>query len=332
MGSTFQASGTAQFSPKKASLYPAYSISAQGVLSAGRQGSLFSSGSLFSVPEDQQQHVEKEEELCRAICTIFNSDSESEEDSCSKQAAKKRRCSQAHGKLPGGHEGSESSNQSEGSIIRDSLGFKSANAIKLSSQEGSISGSLGGLSSCSTPLGHESGDEQRSRKHKVEWTQELHERFVNAVETLGADKAVPSKILEHMGPIAAGLTRQNVASHLQKHRTRRRSQNDFCKAAPYCPPAAYHCWSPFSPPGAMIGMQPHMMGAPVCGMPAMAWPVAMPMIPNPSPQPPLSATINAAIADAISKPMGGKPPLGLKLDTKQVLDAISSKGLQLHSK
>ena len=87
----------------------------------------------------------------------------------------------------------------------------------------------------------------------MEWTQELHERFVNAVETLGADKAVPSKILEHMGPIAAGLTRQNVASHLQKHRTRRRSQNDFCKAAPYCPPAAYHCWSPFSPPGAMIG-------------------------------------------------------------------------------
>ena len=44
MGSTFQPSGTAQFSPKKASLYPAYSISAQGVLSTGRQGSLFSSG------------------------------------------------------------------------------------------------------------------------------------------------------------------------------------------------------------------------------------------------------------------------------------------------
>ena len=38
--------------------------------------------------------MEKEEELCRAICTIFNSDSESEEDSCSKQATKKRRCSQ----------------------------------------------------------------------------------------------------------------------------------------------------------------------------------------------------------------------------------------------
>lgn len=87
----------------------------------------------------------------------------------------------------------------------------------------------------------------------MEWTQELHERFVNAVETLGADKAVPSKILEHMGPMAAGLTRQNVASHLQKYRTRKRTQNDFCKAAPYCPPAAYHCWSPFSPHCPMIG-------------------------------------------------------------------------------
>ena len=53
------------------------------------------SGSLVPVPKDQQQqHVEKEDELCRAICTVFDSDSESEEDSCSKQAAKKRRCSQ----------------------------------------------------------------------------------------------------------------------------------------------------------------------------------------------------------------------------------------------
>jgi len=52
-------------------------------------------GSLVGVLEDQQQqHVEKEDELCRAICMIFDSDSESEEDSCSKQAAKKRRCSQ----------------------------------------------------------------------------------------------------------------------------------------------------------------------------------------------------------------------------------------------
>ncbi len=29
---------------------------------------------------------------------------------------------------------------------------------------------------------------------------------------------------------------------------------------------------------------------------------------------------------------GGKPPLGLKLDTKQVLEAADKKGLQLHTK
>lgn len=45
-----------------------------------------------------------------------------------------------------------------------------------------------------------------------------------------------------------------------------------------------------------------MMGPPMCGAPAVAWPAATPMIPNPSPQPPLSATINAAIADIIAKP------------------------------
>lgn len=105
---------------------------------------------------------------------------------------------------------------------------------------------------------------------QVEWTQELHERFVNAVETLGADKAVPSKILEHMGPIAVGLTRQNVASHLQKYRTRKRTQNDFCKAAAYCPPAAYHCWSPFSPPCALIGAPSSPKGAPAGSAPVSA--------------------------------------------------------------
>ncbi|KAF7141203.1 hypothetical protein RHSIM_Rhsim06G0137200 [Rhododendron simsii] len=37
------------------------------------------------------------------------------------------------------------------------------------------------------------------RKVKVDWTPELHKRFVQAVEQLGIDKAVPSKILEIMG-------------------------------------------------------------------------------------------------------------------------------------
>lgn len=56
---------------------------------------------------------------------------------------------------------------------------------------------------------------------QLEWTPELHAKFVEAVEGLPADKQVPSRILEHMGDWGAGLTRANIASHLQKYRNRR---------------------------------------------------------------------------------------------------------------
>ncbi|KAI0488962.1 hypothetical protein KFK09_028801 [Dendrobium nobile] len=58
------------------------------------------------------------------------------------------------------------------------------------------------------------------KKVKVDWTPDLHRRFVQAVEQLGLDKAVPSRILEIMG--IHNLTRHNVASHLQKYRTHRK--------------------------------------------------------------------------------------------------------------
>ncbi|CAI5931310.1 unnamed protein product [Closterium sp. NIES-65] len=54
----------------------------------------------------------------------------------------------------------------------------------------------------------------------VDWTPELHRRFVQAVEQLGVDKAIPSRILELMG--VKSLTRHNIASHLQKYRSHRR--------------------------------------------------------------------------------------------------------------
>ncbi|CAM8986824.1 hypothetical protein QQ045_009208 [Rhodiola kirilowii] len=57
------------------------------------------------------------------------------------------------------------------------------------------------------------------RKVKVDWTPELHKRFVQAVEQLG-EKAVPSRILEIMA--THGLTRHNIASHLQKYRSHRK--------------------------------------------------------------------------------------------------------------
>ncbi|KAE9613110.1 putative response regulator and transcription factor RR-A-type family [Lupinus albus] len=58
------------------------------------------------------------------------------------------------------------------------------------------------------------------KKMKVDWTPELHKKFVQAVEQLGVDQAIPSRILELMK--VDGLTRHNVASHLQKYRMQKR--------------------------------------------------------------------------------------------------------------
>ncbi|KAL7595995.1 hypothetical protein Lser_V15G28113 [Lactuca serriola] len=63
----------------------------------------------------------------------------------------------------------------------------------------------------------EERDESSSlKKPRVVWSVELHQQFVAAVNQLGIDKAVPKRILELMN--VPGLTRENVASHLQKYR------------------------------------------------------------------------------------------------------------------
>ncbi|XP_012843940.1 PREDICTED: uncharacterized protein LOC105963986 [Erythranthe guttata] len=55
-----------------------------------------------------------------------------------------------------------------------------------------------------------------AKKPRVVWTIEMHQKFLEAIEFLGYEKAVPKKIVEVMG--VPGLTRENVASHLQKFR------------------------------------------------------------------------------------------------------------------
>lgn len=62
----------------------------------------------------------------------------------------------------------------------------------------------------------ENDDPTASKKPRVVWSVELHQQFVSAVNHLGIDKAVPKRILELMN--VPGLTRENVASHLQKFR------------------------------------------------------------------------------------------------------------------
>ncbi|XP_008242947.1 PREDICTED: two-component response regulator ARR12 isoform X3 [Prunus mume] len=63
---------------------------------------------------------------------------------------------------------------------------------------------------------HENEDPSTQKKPRVVWSKELHGKFVAAVHQLGLERAVPKKILDLMN--VQGLTRENVASHLQKYR------------------------------------------------------------------------------------------------------------------
>ncbi|XP_057529661.1 two-component response regulator ARR11-like [Amaranthus tricolor] len=65
----------------------------------------------------------------------------------------------------------------------------------------------------------DSSDPSTAKKARVVWTVELHQKFVEAVNQLGIDsdsKIGPKKILDMMN--VPWLTRENVASHLQKYR------------------------------------------------------------------------------------------------------------------
>ncbi|XP_042476345.1 transcription factor PCL1-like [Macadamia integrifolia] len=54
------------------------------------------------------------------------------------------------------------------------------------------------------------------KRPRLMWTPQLHKRFVDVVAHLGIKNAVPKTIMQLMN--VEGLTRENVASHLQKYR------------------------------------------------------------------------------------------------------------------
>ncbi|XP_034929856.1 uncharacterized protein [Populus alba] len=68
----------------------------------------------------------------------------------------------------------------------------------------------------STREDQEVDSQPASKKPKVVWTHSLHNRFLLALNHIGLDKAVPKRILECMR--VRGLSRENIASHLQKYR------------------------------------------------------------------------------------------------------------------
>nr|GMD46454.1 transcription factor PCL1-like [Ipomoea batatas] len=68
------------------------------------------------------------------------------------------------------------------------------------------------------PKGGAGADEpaRTLKRPRLVWTPQLHKRFVDAVAHLGIKNAVPKTIMQLMS--VDGLTRENVASHLQKYR------------------------------------------------------------------------------------------------------------------
>ncbi|EYU34520.1 hypothetical protein MIMGU_mgv1a024826mg, partial [Erythranthe guttata] len=68
-------------------------------------------------------------------------------------------------------------------------------------------------------------DDMLNKKVWIEWTEELHYKFVDAVIQLGEGRCYPKEILELMNE--PRLTRMQVASHLQK-----------CRKANWLPPGA----------------------------------------------------------------------------------------------
>ncbi|CAJ1978893.1 unnamed protein product [Sphenostylis stenocarpa] len=111
------------------------------------------------------------------------------------------------------------SDQDLGSNRREEIVSKSGESVVVNPP--AKEGGKGKKSTSGQPKSNSSSNNsQGKRKVKVDWTPELHRRFVQAVEQLGVDKAVPSRILEIMGIDC--LTRHNIASHLQKYRSHRK--------------------------------------------------------------------------------------------------------------
>ncbi|THU51737.1 hypothetical protein C4D60_Mb06t34200 [Musa balbisiana] len=70
-----------------------------------------------------------------------------------------------------------------------------------------------------TPQPDDSSDDHSARalkRPRLVWTPQLHKRFIDVVAHLGIKNAVPKTIMQLMN--VEGLTRENVASHLQKYR------------------------------------------------------------------------------------------------------------------
>ncbi|XP_039810878.1 transcription factor PCL1-like [Panicum virgatum] len=97
-----------------------------------------------------------------------------------------------------------------------------------------------------------------SKRPRLVWTPQLHKRFVDVVAHLGIKKAVPKTIMQLMN--VEGLTRENVASHLQKYRLYVKRMQGLSNEGPS---ASDHIFASTPVPHSLVHEpQPHQVPAP----------------------------------------------------------------------
>eukprot|EP00951_Prasinocladus_malaysianus_P016686 scaffold130408_cov30-Prasinocladus_malaysianus.AAC.1 len=248
--------------------------------------------------------------------------------------------------------GSFSATETESSTLSASS-CSSVDKKRVREDDGTNSSSSAATSSVVT----EPSTRRGNKKSKVDWTPELHSKFIEAVKAIGVKDAVPSQILDRMGPCAAGLTRQNIASHLQKYRngshilpvpkstpSAKRKTNAKPSAVPSASMAvatvAGSSMLPVTsmPPASSVQLQ----------VPPQHWPQMVQMwSPWPQPSPMVYSqvganvaqfalqasgtapdTVKRAIKEVLSKPKG-KAPLGLALDMSSMMKTLQKMGPEL---
>ncbi|PHT80224.1 Transcription factor LUX [Capsicum annuum] len=140
------------------------------------------------------------------------------------------------------------------------------------------------------------------KRPRLVWTPQLHKRFIEVVAHLGIKNAVPKTIMQLMN--VGGLTRENVASHLQKYRlfTKRMQSNEEPSSSP-----DHLCTSRGATPQSLResseSCHPHNTNGHM-GMPTM-----MPYQPQMMPMPMMMGMTNGG---HVGMPVGyaGGPPAG----------------------
>ncbi|XP_062191243.1 two-component response regulator ORR25-like [Phragmites australis] len=77
------------------------------------------------------------------------------------------------------------------------------------------------------------GNTSTQKRQRIRWSAQLHRKFVEVIDQIGVDRAIPKKIVEMMN--VDGLSRENVASHLQKYRLylKKLSVDKFRRSNPF---------------------------------------------------------------------------------------------------